>query len=157
MTRVNILERKQQMIEFKKNRLMRIESHVKLMERQSRTRRLIELGGLVAKAGLDDLETNVLYGALLEIKEKADDIKIVKAWAHKGGAAFAKDNKDTSPVIVKFTSKPNEEVRAKMRELGLKWNAIRGEWQGWVDLKGLKDLLQKEEAAILKITEQEVV
>jgi hypothetical protein len=35
---------------------MQSESHVKVIERKVRTRRLIELGGLVAQAGLEDLE-----------------------------------------------------------------------------------------------------
>ncbi|KAB2834637.1 MAG: conjugal transfer protein TraD, partial [Caedimonadaceae bacterium] len=57
MTKSNLLERKKQTLELKKNRLKQLESHVKTMERKTRTRRLIECGGLVAKAGLDDLES----------------------------------------------------------------------------------------------------
>lgn len=151
MTKSNLLERKKQALELKKNRLKQLESHVKLMERKSRTRKLIELGGLVAKAGLDDLESNVLYGALLEIKEKTDDMKVVKAWAHKGGAAFARENSDKSPVIVKFETKPDEEIRMKIRELGLKWNALRGEWQGHVLLPELKEVLRNQSANISEI------
>lgn len=151
MTKSNLLERKKQVLELKKNRLKQLESHVKLMERKSRTRRLIELGGLVAKAGLDELDSNALLGALLENKERADDIKTVKAWAHKGGAAFSKDNSDKSPVIVKFESKPNEEVRTKIRELGLKWNALRGEWQGYVDLNMLKNVLKSQKSSISEL------
>lgn len=152
MTKSNLLERKKQALELKKNRLKQLESHVKLMERKSRTRRLIELGGLIAKAGLDDLESNALLGALLEIKERTEDVKVVKAWAHKGGAAFAKENNDKSPVIVKFESKPDEEIRYKIRELGLKWNAIRQEWQGYVFLHNLKETLRNQKASISQIS-----
>ncbi|WP_085784273.1 conjugal transfer protein TraD [Candidatus Nucleicultrix amoebiphila] len=157
MTKSNLLERKKQALEFKKNRLKQLESHVKLMERKSRTRRLIELGGLVAKAGLEEWDTNALYGAFLEIKESAEDVKTVKAWAHKGGAAFARKNTNKSPVIVKFESKPDEETRTKIRELGLKWNALRGEWQGYIELRVLKEVLQKEDVQVLEINEQEAV
>ncbi|MGN6670229.1 MAG: hypothetical protein ACTHJ4_01650 [Candidatus Nucleicultricaceae bacterium] len=38
---------------------------------------------------------------------------------------------------MKFDQKPDEETRIKIRELGLKWNAIRGEWQGYVDVNQL--------------------
>lgn len=154
MTKTNILEKKKQMIEMKKNRLKHLESHVKLMERKSRTRRLIELGGLVVKAELEDLETNTLYGALLDIKEKLMDAKVVKAWAHKGGSAFAKENHTKTPVIVKFETKPSEEVRAKIREMTLKWNTIRGEWQGHVDLPTLKEAIKGENAEIIEVNEE---
>jgi hypothetical protein len=33
-----------------------------------RTRHLIEIGGLVVKAGLDHLPANTLYGALISLK-----------------------------------------------------------------------------------------
>ena len=51
------------------------------MNRRERTRYLIELGGLVAKAGLVDLagdDRAVLYGALLSLadrlREQPDDV-----------------------------------------------------------------------------------
>ncbi|MBX9697329.1 MAG: conjugal transfer protein TraD [Alphaproteobacteria bacterium] len=133
MTKSNLLERKKQSIEAKKNKLKQLESHVKTMERKTRTRRLIELGGLVAKAGLEDLESNTLLGGLLHLKQLVTDPKTREEFAHKGGQTFAKENQNKSPVIVKFDEKPDEETRAKIRELGLKWNAIRGEWQGYVE------------------------
>ncbi|MGN6670230.1 MAG: conjugal transfer protein TraD [Candidatus Nucleicultricaceae bacterium] len=73
MTKSNLLERKKQSIEAKKNKLKQLESHVKTMERKTRTRRLIELGGLVAKAGLEDLESNTLLGGLLNLKQLVAD------------------------------------------------------------------------------------
>jgi hypothetical protein len=66
-------------------------------------------------------------------------------FAHQGGKVFAKENSGKSPVIVKFDEKPNEETRAKMRNLGHKWNAIRGEWRRYGNLKVPKDLLKNEE------------
>lgn len=151
MTKVNILERRRQRIAFEKSRLSHLKSHVKLMERKARTRRLIELGGLVAKAGLEEWDTNALYGVFLDAKEKERDKKRMKDWAHKGGVAFSKENHEKSPVIVKFESKPNEEIRTKIRELGLKWNAMRGEWQGYVELRSLGAILENQIAEIIKL------
>ncbi|MGN6670025.1 MAG: conjugal transfer protein TraD [Candidatus Nucleicultricaceae bacterium] len=111
------------------------------MERKTRTCRLIELGGLVAKAGLEDLESNALLGGLLHLKQLAINPKMKEEFAHQGGQAFAKEIQNKSPVIVKFDEKPDEETRTKMRELGLKWNAIRGEWKGYVEIKDLNDLV----------------
>lgn len=72
-------------------------------------------------------------------------------FAHPGGQAFAKENQDKSPVIVKFDEKPDEEKRVKMRELGLKWNTNRGEWQGYADISGLKKIF-RHEAQIMEAT-----
>ena len=65
------------------------------MQRRERTRHLIELGGLVAKAGLVDLthdDRAALYGAFLEL---ADQIKTAGGdgrlllWRRRGQRAFA--------------------------------------------------------------------
>jgi hypothetical protein len=141
MTKSNLLERKKQTLELKKNKLKQLESHVKTMERKTRTRRLIELGGLVVKANLEDLESNTLLGGLLHLKQLVTDLRVKEEFAYQGGVAFATENQNKSPVIVKFDEKPDEETRAKMRELGFKWNAIRGEWQGYVDVRKLGDLV----------------
>lgn len=153
MTKSNLLERKKQTLEFKKNRLKQLESHVKTMERKTRTRRLIELGGLVSKAGLEDLESNALLGGLLNLKQLLSDQKMKEEFAHQGGQAFAKENQNKSPVIVKFDEKPDEETRSKMRELGLKWNAIRGEWQGYAEWQKLDEFLAGYSAEITHVKE----
>ena len=48
----NVVEQKVR-LEQKKNRLIAEETRLKLKERKMRTRHLIEVGGLVTKAGLD--------------------------------------------------------------------------------------------------------
>jgi hypothetical protein len=72
------------------------------MERKTRTRRLIELGGLVAKAGLEDLESKTLLGGLLHLKQIVSDQKAKEEFAHQDGKSFAKENQNKSPVILKF-------------------------------------------------------
>ena len=67
------------------------------MQRRERTRQLIELGGLVAKAGLVDLSRDdraVLYGGLLELADrlKAPDSETAwQLWRRRGQRAFALD------------------------------------------------------------------
>jgi hypothetical protein len=144
MTQTNILERKKQKLESQKHRLKQIESHVKSEERKARTRRLIELGGLVTKADLDQMESNVLLGAFLEIKERLSDVpdthmtNIKEAWAKKGGVAFNKEQSTKVPVIISFTDKPTSEMRDTLKDLGLKWNPIRKEWEGYVQQQKLQ-------------------
>lgn len=64
------------------------------VERRKRTRHLIELGGLVLKAGIVDLTGDdrvVIYGALLWIAEKlkSDQGEHARSlWAARGRQAF---------------------------------------------------------------------
>ncbi|ESY62480.1 MULTISPECIES: conjugal transfer protein TraD [Mesorhizobium] len=64
------------------------------VERRKRTRHLIELGGLVVKAGIVDLTNDdraTIYGALLWVAEKLQSHKGEHArdlWNAKGRQAF---------------------------------------------------------------------
>ncbi|PBB30038.1 conjugal transfer protein TraD [Mesorhizobium sp. WSM3868] len=64
------------------------------VERRKRTRRLIELGGLVVKAGIVDLiadDREMIYGALLWIAAKLqghDGKHARELWAAKGKQVF---------------------------------------------------------------------
>ena len=74
------------------------------MKRRERTRQLIELGGLVVKAGLVDLTDDdraTLYGAFLTVadrlrgEEKANALAL---WQRKGKRAFeAEAERETLP------------------------------------------------------------
>jgi len=64
---------------------------MKNLERKQDTRRKIQLGGLVKKAGLDNESTAVLLGLLLESKEKLEEEgadKIKRNWQIKGDIAL---------------------------------------------------------------------
>ncbi len=64
------------------------------VKRRERTRQLIELGGLVAKAGLVDLTDDdraIIYGALLEVAaklrgEEGDRQRLL--WSRRGRRGF---------------------------------------------------------------------
>ena len=63
------------------------------MIRRERTRQLIELGGLVAKAGLVDLtgdDRAVLYGALLAVADRLREERdqAIALWGRRGHRAF---------------------------------------------------------------------
>ncbi len=69
------------------------------MTRRERTRRLIELGGLVTKAGIVELtgdDRAVIYGAFLVIAEMLRDDDRERAlalWGRKGRRAFEAEPK----------------------------------------------------------------
>jgi hypothetical protein len=64
------------------------------MKRRERTRHLIELGGLVAKAGLVELTNDdraVLLGALIELADmlrSEDREQIIVLWRRRGSREF---------------------------------------------------------------------
>lgn len=64
------------------------------VERRKRTRHLIELGGLVVKAGIVELtgdDRATIYGALIWMADKLqseDGERARELWAKKGKAAF---------------------------------------------------------------------
>lgn len=64
------------------------------IKRRERTRQLIELGGLVAKAGLVELTDDdraMLYGAFLWMADKLrsdDGAQVSALWIRKGKRAF---------------------------------------------------------------------
>ncbi|TPG39753.1 conjugal transfer protein TraD [Sphingomonas koreensis] len=75
------------------------------MKRRERTRRLIELGGLIAKAGLIDLTEDdraVILGLLDEAaaRLRADDCEQqILLWRRRGKRAFAGDDADIANLI----------------------------------------------------------
>jgi hypothetical protein len=77
------------------------------VKRRERTRQLIELGGLVAKAELVDLASDdraMLYGAFLWMADKLrtdDGAHAAALWQRRGKRAFEADalpGKDTSAI-----------------------------------------------------------
>jgi hypothetical protein len=71
------------------------------MERRERTRQLIGLGGLIAKAGLADEATAVLLGLLLDARDQlggpeAERQRVV--WNRRGDRAFKADAAKADPV-----------------------------------------------------------
>jgi len=73
------------------------------MKRRERTHHLIELGGLVVKAGLVDLTDDdraTIYGAFLSVAAKLQGEERDNAlalWNRRGKRAFEEDVEDASP------------------------------------------------------------
>ena len=136
----NVVEQKVR-LEQKKNRLILEETRLKLKERKMRTRYLIEVGGLVTKAGLDYLPTNTLYGALLSIATSLEtNLAIKDEWTRIGKTKLDQEQTNKHAVILKFEQEPSNEIRKIIRNHGLKWNKLRQEWYGYVfNINALKN------------------
>ena len=136
----NVVEQKVR-LEQNKNRLILEETRLKLKERKMRTRYLIEVGGLVTKAGLDYLPTNTLYGALLSIATSLETNQVIKdEWTKIGKTKLDQEQTNKNAVILKFEQEPSNEIRKVIRNHGLKWNKLRQEWYGYVfNINALKN------------------
>lgn len=88
MTKINLLEKRKKSLEQRMNKLKEMEASLNTQLRKKRTRRLIELGGLVSKAQLEDWNANTLLGALLFLKEREADAQQLDEWSCKSGSAF---------------------------------------------------------------------
>jgi Conjugal transfer protein TraD len=75
------------------------------VERRKRTKHLIELGGLVVKAGIVDLtndDRTVILGALIWIADKLqskDGERARRVWAQLGKMTFDAEGKDCKPIV----------------------------------------------------------
>ena len=87
-----------------------------------------------------------------EIAEKAKDTAKLKAWEEKGGKAFFHENKISGEaVIIKFTKKPDNEIRKVLRQHGMKWNSLRKEWEGVTNYLNLKSVVENIGGVISKL------
>jgi hypothetical protein len=138
---MEVVEKQKTKLMAKKNKIAAEEIRLNIKERKMRTRHLIEVGGLVVKASLDNLPTNTLYGALLSLKQAVnEDEAIRQGWNHLGKTAFDLEAKTKTAIILKLTEKPPQEIRTHIRSHGLKWNHLRQEWYGYVtDIDSLKE------------------
>jgi hypothetical protein len=73
------------------------------IERRKRTKHLIELGGLVVKAGIVELTGDdriMIFGAMIWIAEKLnseDSERARELWARRGKEAFAAEQETITP------------------------------------------------------------
>lgn len=120
--------------EQQKARLAEQEAKLKDAERKARTRRLIEAGGLVEKAGLLTLDANALYGALLSLRDGADDKNQVEKWTALGGRAFAREAKQRDEgkeaIVLTFPAPLVREATTALRGAGFRFNKVLQHWEG---------------------------
>ncbi|HEY4040428.1 MAG TPA: conjugal transfer protein TraD, partial [Rhodopila sp.] len=120
--------------EQQKARLADQEAKLKTAERKARTRRLIEAGGLVDKAGLIELEPNALYGALLSLRDGADDKSQVSKWAALGGRAFDREarlrDEGKEAIVLTFPAALTKDVTTTLRAAGFRFSKVLQHWEG---------------------------
>ncbi len=120
--------------EQQKAKLAEAEARLKLDERKQRTRRLVEAGALVEKTGLLDLDSNALYGALLSLRDGADDAAQVEKWTTLGGRTFDREAKardeGKEPVLLTFTASLPKDATTVLRRAGFRFSRVMQHWEG---------------------------
>ena len=120
--------------EQQKAKLAEAEARLKLDERRQRTRRLVEAGALVEKVGLLELDSNALYGALLSLRDSADDTAQVEKWAALGGRTFAREAKardeGKEPMLLTFTAPLTKDTTTALRKAGFRYSKVMQHWEG---------------------------
>lgn len=126
------IESQRELIAQKKQRLEKKEKLLKEKERKLRTKKLIELGSLIEKAGLDKLHGTALFGALLEMRENSKNQQLVDTWHQKGKASIKSPSSASStPLAISFHHHPPEDILKLLRSKSFKWNRFRKEWYGY--------------------------
>jgi hypothetical protein len=109
---------------------------IKTSARKLQTRRKIQLGGLVIKAGLGELDDATLLGLLLTSRVAFDDRPGIAAELHKAGdvalhkAAAAERARTTDRVLVTFPATPPDSVRAALKGKHFTYYEQEGSWIG---------------------------
>ena len=120
--------------EQQKARLAEEAAKLKDAERRARTRRLIEAGGLIEKAGPLDLDANALYGALLSLRDGAADKNQIDKWSALGGRAFAREarlrDEGKGAVILTFPAALAREATTALRQAGFRFSKVMRHWEG---------------------------
>jgi hypothetical protein len=135
MPRTSLSER-QSRLQQQRARLDLEERELKEAARKARTRRLIEAGGLIEKAGLLELDTAVLYGALMQVAAEARNGERTEQWRIVGGRAFDHEAKardaGREPLVFTLPTAATAPVQAQLRKAGFRWSKVMRHWEGHV-------------------------
>ncbi len=120
--------------EQSKAKLAEAEAKLKLDERKQRTRRLVEAGALIEKVGLLELDSNALYGALLSLRDGADDTGQVEKWTALGGRTFLREararDEGREPMLLTFTTPLAKDATTALRKAGFRYSKVLQHWEG---------------------------
>ena len=142
-------------LEQQKARIAAEQAKIKTDERKARTRRLVEAGALVEKAGMLNLGANALLGALVSLADRSKDPARVAEWAKAGGQIFDREAKSrdarTEPLTVTFAAPPPANFSARLRAAGLRWNKVLNHWEGLAEYAAVAALAAEQYGAVRRL------
>ena len=137
------LERKKAILEKREDRIKAEKKLLKEKEQQRRAKKCFEVGQIAGKAGIDQIDKHLLLGAFLEICDKFNDLKNQDVWKNIADD-FEKISSERKPVSISFQADPTNEVKARLRKAGFRWNRFRSEFVGYGDKSEIEHLLSGE-------------
>lgn len=126
-------------------------ARLKEMQRKERTRRLIEIGGLAVKAGIDALPTTALYDRFVQIAAEARDERAVAQWEQAGARHFQTEEDTRVVAVARFDHKIEPELSATLRSIGFRWNRFLKQWEGKVDFDAAAALVEEQGGTISRV------
>lgn len=88
------IKKLEEQIAKKKAALQLTQARIKERERKTRTRRLIEIGGLADIAGISDIDKGALLGAFIHVSEKLKDNLAFSKFKAEGDATLKERAKE---------------------------------------------------------------
>ncbi|MER9126417.1 conjugal transfer protein TraD [Mesorhizobium sp. M0959] len=154
MARTSLAERMSR-LEQQRAKLAEQEAKLKADERKQRTRRLIEAGTLVERAGLLDLEEAALYGGLLSLAVDAGDKAKVTEWIKAGKTALAGETigngATNEPLTLTFPAPLPTPFATRLRGAGLRWNKVLQHWEGLADHDAVATLAAEQNGSVRRV------
>ena len=127
----DVLDRAKQKLDEEKKKIIAKELRIKQLEKKNLLNKWIEIGKLAHKANIHDIETDVLFGAFLEIYDFKKENTNLEKWKNKSKHQEIKLSLEAvQPLTVKFTDSLDKGHNSIMRELNFKWNRFRKEFYG---------------------------
>lgn len=137
MARITLAERMSR-LEAQKARLARDEAKLKADLSRLRTRRWVEAGQLVARAGLLDLDQAALFGALLAVAAERSQPDRMDGWRKIGQRALddaqQADDRKRQPLTVIFAAPLPTPFATRLKAAGLRFDKHRHVWKGTAEL-----------------------
>jgi Conjugal transfer protein TraD len=154
MARTSLAERMSR-LEQQRARLAEQEAKIRADERKQRTRRLIEAGSLVERAGLLDLDDHALFGALLSLAGSVGDNAKVGDWTEAGKAAINRLRADSDmpreALIVTFEAPLPTAFSTRLRGAGLRWNKVLHHWEGVANFETIAALAAEQNGSVRRV------
>lgn len=122
------LAERQRTHEQNKARLAEAEAKLREAERKQRTRRLVEAGALADKAGLLELDSNALYGALLSLRDEGKE-----------------------PVLLSFPGPLGKDATGALRTADFRFSKAMQHWEGLARFEDVEALAKQHGGAARRV------
>ncbi|MER9228403.1 conjugal transfer protein TraD [Mesorhizobium sp. M0664] len=154
MARTSLAERMSR-LEQQRAKLAEQEAKLKADERKQRTRRLVEAGTLLERAGLLDLEEAALYGGLLSLANDAGNSANITEWIKAGKTALAGETigngATNEPLTLTFPAPLPTPFATRLRGAGLRWNKVMQHWEGLAEHDAVAALAAEQNGTLHRV------